>query len=348
MSFISDWNINAAGNAGAAGLPGAGYQATSTTSLTIASGSQTFTTAAGLAYSPGARVRASSAGTAGAFMEGIVTAYSGTVLTVNVDTIGGSGAHADWNINLSGQAGAAGLLRSYLAGIGLAVVSSTTYSVAPGGAADSNNSIAISNAAALTKSLSAWAAGNNNGSLGVGLTLAAATWYHVYAAIVSGSFDVFLDTANPPTHQPAGTTAYRRIGSIRTNASSQITSFKQNGDEFLWTPPFLDANGLATGALAPLGLTVPTGVQVNAILMAQYATSSGNTCAIFPPDAGSLSAGWGAGGAGGQMWATSGYNADAQINVRTNTSGQVNVISGLAGTLSLMTYGWIDRRGRDA
>jgi len=116
----ADWNLNAsgvpgptgptgaAGATGATGPAGPGYLATSATSLvTGASGSRTFATQAGLAYSAGARVRATSAGTA-EWMEGVVTAYSGTTLTATMDSASGSGTHADWNLNVSGQQGAQG------------------------------------------------------------------------------------------------------------------------------------------------------------------------------------------------------------------------------------------------
>jgi len=96
------------GNTGDTGPAGAGYTATSTTSLLIGTGSKAFTTQAGLAYSAGARARASSAADGANYMEGLVTAYSGTTLTINVDHVGGSGTHADWNINLAGDVGATG------------------------------------------------------------------------------------------------------------------------------------------------------------------------------------------------------------------------------------------------
>jgi hypothetical protein len=53
--------------------------------VTIGTGSHTFTTQAGLAYTVGARARVSSNGSPTNWMEGIVTAYSGTSLTINVD-----------------------------------------------------------------------------------------------------------------------------------------------------------------------------------------------------------------------------------------------------------------------
>jgi hypothetical protein len=96
------------GAAGSSGTNGAGYLATSTTSLaTAGSGSKVFTTQSGLAYTAGARVRATSAGTA-EWMEGVVASYSGTTLTVTMDLNSGTGTHADWNINLAGQRGATG------------------------------------------------------------------------------------------------------------------------------------------------------------------------------------------------------------------------------------------------
>jgi hypothetical protein len=97
-----------AGSNGSNGSNGAGYLATSTTSLaTAGSGSKVFTTQAGLAYTAGARIRATSTGTS-EWMEGVVTSYSSTTLTVTMDLNSGTGTHADWDINIAGQRGATG------------------------------------------------------------------------------------------------------------------------------------------------------------------------------------------------------------------------------------------------
>lgn len=87
---------------------GEGYGGTSTTSLAIGTGSKAFTTQSGLAYTNGARVRASSAADTTNWMEGIAT-YSGTALTINVSKTNGSGTHADWNLNVVGEPGAGDL-----------------------------------------------------------------------------------------------------------------------------------------------------------------------------------------------------------------------------------------------
>jgi hypothetical protein len=55
------------------------------------------------AYIVGNRVRASYSVNTANFMEGVITAYSGTSLTVNVDLIGGSGSYSSWNFGIAGQ-----------------------------------------------------------------------------------------------------------------------------------------------------------------------------------------------------------------------------------------------------
>ena len=72
--------------------------AVSTTSLAIEVASKAFTVAASLGYVAGMRIRATSAANAANFMEGTVTTYSSTTLTVAVDTIGGTGTFGDWTI----------------------------------------------------------------------------------------------------------------------------------------------------------------------------------------------------------------------------------------------------------
>ena len=70
---------------------------TSTTSLTIGTGSKAFTTAISQAWVDGTRVRAVSAANRSNWMEGPIT-YSGSTVTMTVDTVGGSGNLADWTL----------------------------------------------------------------------------------------------------------------------------------------------------------------------------------------------------------------------------------------------------------
>ncbi|HEY1215343.1 MAG TPA: hypothetical protein VGE93_17060, partial [Bryobacteraceae bacterium] len=91
-----------AGPAGPTGASGAGYGGTSSTSLLIQNGvTKTFTTQAGLAYQVGNYVRAASQANGTNFMEGLISGYSGTTLSINVMNIGGSGTFADWAFSIS-------------------------------------------------------------------------------------------------------------------------------------------------------------------------------------------------------------------------------------------------------
>jgi hypothetical protein len=87
---------------------GTGYLTSSTTSSTIGTGSVSFICSpTNLAYSTGARARASSNGAPTNWMEGAVVSYTAAsgLLVINVDKVAGSGTFADWNLNIAGQPG---------------------------------------------------------------------------------------------------------------------------------------------------------------------------------------------------------------------------------------------------
>jgi hypothetical protein len=109
-TFATDLAAGKWGLVAQAGTAGAGYGGSSTTSFAIGTGSKAFTTQAGLAYQVGNYVRASSAAGGANFMEGNVTAYSGTTLTINITKVGGTGTHTDWNFSISGVPGAGDML----------------------------------------------------------------------------------------------------------------------------------------------------------------------------------------------------------------------------------------------
>ena len=96
------------GSTGATGISGDRYSTTSSTSLTIATGSQSLTIGTGLAYSIGQNVII--AYDISNDMTGNVTSYtSGTgALVVSVATINGSGTYSSWTVNLAGAVGAQG------------------------------------------------------------------------------------------------------------------------------------------------------------------------------------------------------------------------------------------------
>jgi len=96
-----DDNINSteifSGPQGPAGPTGATpiISGTSVSNLSVALGSANFTTQADIVWSLGQRLRATNVGGT-KVMEGPITAYTGTSLTINVDKIVGSGSNSAW------------------------------------------------------------------------------------------------------------------------------------------------------------------------------------------------------------------------------------------------------------
>ena len=100
------------GPTGPSGPPGVDFTGlTSTTLLLIGLGNKTFVTSiasTATAFVVGVRVRLFNTTTPANFMEGLITTFSGTSMTVNVTAIGGSGTFASWTLSLTGSAGASG------------------------------------------------------------------------------------------------------------------------------------------------------------------------------------------------------------------------------------------------
>jgi hypothetical protein len=83
---------------------------TSTTSQAIATGSKTFTTAVAMNLTVGQPVRVFNTPTPANYMTGLITAISGTSVTVNVTEIGGSGTFTAWTLVITGFQGVQGVI----------------------------------------------------------------------------------------------------------------------------------------------------------------------------------------------------------------------------------------------
>ena len=144
------------------------------------------------------------------------------------------------------------IARSYLAGLTLSNDGTTPNSVldiAAGQATDSTNAYAIGIGSFTKSTAGAWTSGSGNHGMGNGLTIAASTWYHVCLAYNGGTPDIWFDTSAACANAPSGVsnpTIFRRVGSFKTNASSQIIAFVQRGDDFHWSGnTTLDFSGTA-------------------------------------------------------------------------------------------------------
>jgi hypothetical protein len=62
----------------------------------------------GRSFLPGARIRASATGHPGVYLEGIVTAWDGQILSLDGDLASGVGSYSDWSINVAGEPGVQG------------------------------------------------------------------------------------------------------------------------------------------------------------------------------------------------------------------------------------------------
>jgi hypothetical protein len=260
------------------------------------------------------------------------------------------------------------ILWGYLSGLTLSndgVTPNSVLDIAAGYCVDSTNNYAISFGAFTKSTGGSWVAGSGANGMGVGLTIAANTWYHVFAIINASASDIYFDTSPTAANAPLGTTAFRRIGSFATDVSSYIIPVSQDGDEFLWvaTGQSWQAGGLqalTTAAAFPVLPGVPSGVKVWALLtVGLFFTSAINSAAavISSPDeadlepeeaansgeniVGNLANSIGAGGSGVG-------NSASQCSVRTNTLAEIRTRgTSTSAFISIVTRGWIDRRGRD-
>jgi hypothetical protein len=198
---------------------------------------------------------------------------------------------------------------------------------------------------AMTKRLDAnWTAGNNNGGLDTG-TKANSREYGVYA-IYNPTTNVadYLFTATGVTSLilPSGFTKYKYIGSILTNSSGNIISFKQVGNYFYFSE-ILDASPTPTsGAYSTYTLSVPK--QNNIIAMVRssitYSGTGITSVNIYFRATGTSIAFIGHG------FVTNGYTGNSIVNfVPTNNAGQVDVsfnFTAPAQGFTIHTFGYID------
>jgi len=154
-----------------------------------------------------------------------------------------------------------------ISGLNTAYGADTQHDVViqPGICTGQDDATVIELTSAITKQIDAtWASGTNAGGLASGASLAANTWYHMFAVIAGGSADAMFDTSVTCANGVANNsvTFYRRIGSVKTDGSANILWYHQTGNHFLTSPVelFAGAIGGYTTLNTPLGVkTMPLG-----------------------------------------------------------------------------------------
>jgi hypothetical protein len=105
----STGSTGAAGTNGTNGADGVGYDGvTSTTSISVSTGSKAITVNKVGAYALGTRVRVANTAAPANYVEGIITNITSLVITVNADAIGGTGTFTAWTFSVAGSVGATG------------------------------------------------------------------------------------------------------------------------------------------------------------------------------------------------------------------------------------------------
>lgn len=235
----------------------------------------------------------------------------------------------------------------------------TIIDVTPGECRSQTGGVNIALVTSFSKSISsAFTAGTNNGGrLDVSAYGANAT-VHVFVIQGTGGTDIaFYSAVDPSSVLPAAfNQAWRRIGSITTDGSSNIRAFSQVGDRFLYkaTPVEFTTASVSTGGLTvtltgiPVGIKVSPAINVMSVNVAYFS--------IYDLD----NTGWpsssvpGPGGVGEYVASGSRItnNGLAFINcnspgfIYTNTSGQIGFDVSSSSTFNVDVWGWIDHRNR--
>ena len=183
------------------------------------------------------------------------------------------------------------------------------------------------------------------------------TWYHVFIIMDSSDnidfgFDTNINAIN--LLNVSGYKYFRRIGSIGTDSSGNITPFIQLGDTFYLNIPVEDVSVAtpSSGTRKLYTLTVPTGTSVEAMVHVGLGTNNGAASiggrqgyvtSPLQPDVTSGLRDVSCGANGYFIYLT-----DCWKSVTVNTSGQIGFVvddsSGISFTIN--TFGWIDKRGK--
>jgi hypothetical protein len=167
------------------------------------------------------------------------------------------------------------------------ILPNTHLDVYAGKYATDDNELVITLPAWTLNCNSAWAAGNNQGKLVTGSSLAPNMTYHVFAISNSDgtTVDYCVSTSLNPT-LPTGFTRKRRITSRTTDGSANLIRVIQRGDWHLYETVRVPIDGVAIstdGALYSLG--TPSGIRVLAdIVLSPGAAANTENVAISLQD----------------------------------------------------------------
>lgn len=227
--------------------------------------------------------------------------------------------------------------------------------IAVGGARDSTDAATMTISSILTKRLdAAWAVGTNQGGRDTGSI--ANDSYHIWLIRRpdTGIVDALFSASPTVPTMPANYTQKRRIGSI-LRVSNAIVGFTQDGDAFYRDVPVRDVDTDNPGTSGVLSvLSIPAGVAVEAFFSASMRALSTFNSQLFAlitspaqtdtaPNSTLFDMHTQASGG-----THAGYNSSS-FNRRTDTSARIRYrlsASTADITMTIVTHGWKDTRGR--
>jgi hypothetical protein len=239
------------------------------------------------------------------------------------------------------------LMRSHLAGLQCTSRTTTTVVISAGTFAEDGQTAVFSHAGGTINCATTGALGLDAGSL------ANNTWYHAFAiAKADGTTSLLASTSVSSPTFPTGYTLKRRLFSFKTNGSAQIIDFIQDGDLFQWVTLVADVSASNPGTSAVTAtLTVPTGVNVQAVCQARNTNSDATASYTYLSDLATTDSTPSLSITDFGQANSSTVAGASRVLVRTNTSAQIRYrLSYSSGNVGLLinTLGWVDRRGRDA
>jgi len=214
-----------------------------------------------------------------------------------------------------------------------------------GSCRDAADTFDIVFSSALVKQLDAvWAAGTGLGGRASAVSLTANTTYHLFViSKVDGTTDAGFDTSLSASNllsDATGYTKYRRVGSMRTDSSSNWLQYYQQGKRFILKASILDLNYVPASNNYPTLSTIstPLGIITTAICecgMSGTTNSTHGVTSAFVNDASQTVLG-----------ETASDQNFIIVYVDTNTSSQINegrtATAGGSYTFTLRVLGWID------
>lgn len=248
-----------------------------------------------------------------------------------------------WNVNFDGTVAVTSVATvgrkvspAYIEGLQMTWVSANALTIQTGSAYIESLGTVLSVAAPIVKT---------------GLSLAAATKFHVYLYSNAGTPDIELSTTAPSAkvygnaRTKTGDTSRRYIGTIFTGAVSTIIRFKQSGTKMFYLANFAAAplevltNGTATvsTAVAFSGCVPETAVSAQVIFLATHTNAS----SVFVNDAdmGAVSSTNGTASTG----LTNSYSVDLSLSA-SQTLNYIYTVAPTGGGAYLRTQGYTFER----